>query len=136
MFSELCPLFNTGVYGEVTLPEASLSSVATTVNIHHGFCFGRKVVVTDAYVVKGTGTWTTAAIFNLMHLTTASISVASQTLVGSYAFITSSASQTMGHCLTMNITNTTFDTTDIVSTSNESEVTGGKVAVIIRYKDA
>lgn len=138
-FSELCPLFNTGLYQELTLPRVKLLNISTTTNIHAGFCFGRSVVVTAAWVVKaGTGALATATVFNLMHATTANITVASQTLVASYALATSSASQPLGEFLSMNMVgNTTFGTTDIVNTSNESIIEAAcPVSVVIRYKEA
>jgi len=60
-FGELCPLFNTGVYNEVTFgPILSVSAVLATQNLLENklgsagtgadvFTFGRTVVVTDAW---------------------------------------------------------------------------------------
>lgn len=60
-FGELCPLFNTGVYNEVTFPGLSMTSLSNTMNALAGtmtysvtklayWSFGRTVVVTDAWV--------------------------------------------------------------------------------------
>lgn len=140
-FSELCPLFTTGVYHELTLPEACISSISTSGNIHHGFCFSRKVVVTAAYLVKTiTSTWTASTIFNLKHALTKSITVASQTLVASWHLHTSgvtTGSMRCGVFYTGNIATTTFSATDIVTTSGETDAANmGRVALIIRYRDA
>lgn len=58
-FSELCPLFNTGVFNEVTFNDIPMSAVSICANAlsgtiraaHQGyFTFGRTVVVTGAFV--------------------------------------------------------------------------------------
>ena len=59
-FSELCPLFETGVFSEVTFPKVTLTHVSPSGNAligtilthsHKGwFTFGRTVIVTGAYV--------------------------------------------------------------------------------------
>lgn len=59
-FSELCPLFNIGVFGEVVFPKVTLTHIPASGNAligtvmslsHKGwFTFGRTVIVTDAYV--------------------------------------------------------------------------------------
>ena len=49
-FSSLCPLFNTGVYSEVTFPNIVVKSISTTTAIGPGIPFGRSVIVTSAYV--------------------------------------------------------------------------------------
>ena len=59
-FSELCPLFNTGVFGEVTFPAVKMTLSQTLLNALEGLCtagahsgnfvFGRTVVVTDAFL--------------------------------------------------------------------------------------
>lgn len=59
-FSELCPLFNTGVYHEVTFPlidlnaitasgNALVGSLASSITMPGAFTFGRTVVITAAY---------------------------------------------------------------------------------------
>jgi len=59
-FGELCPLFNTGVFNEVTFPNVALTHVAASGNAligtiltasHAGwFTFGRTVIVTGAWI--------------------------------------------------------------------------------------
>jgi len=61
-FGELCPLFNTGVFSEVTFPNIPMTAVSTTSNALAGtltytvtkdvFTFGRTVVVTDALMKR------------------------------------------------------------------------------------
>lgn len=59
-FSELCPLFNTGVFKEITFPcvdmdditlsgNALLGSLASSITMAGYFTFGRTVVVTGAF---------------------------------------------------------------------------------------
>lgn len=60
-FGELCPLFNTGVFNEITFPKIGLSgitasgnalvgSLASSITMKGYFTFGRTVVVTGAFV--------------------------------------------------------------------------------------
>jgi len=63
-FGELCPLFNTGVFGEVTFPgPMALSGVLSTENLLAGtanqtrelfgyYSFGRTVIVTEAFIKR------------------------------------------------------------------------------------
>ena len=62
-FSELCPLFETGVFNEITFPNLTkLTSVTVTANLlggtgdpatcPSGFKFSRRVIVTNAYMRK------------------------------------------------------------------------------------
>jgi len=54
-FSALCPLFNTGMYSELTFPGPfALASVASTTTKFAGLIFGRSVIVTAAYAAKMT----------------------------------------------------------------------------------
>lgn len=54
-FSALCPLFNTGVYSELTIPGPLLQdNLASTTTKLAGILFGRSVIVTAAYLSKMT----------------------------------------------------------------------------------
>ena len=140
-FSELCPLFSTGVYHELTLPEVVVSGISTSLMAMHGFCFSRSVVVENAWIVKTvTSTWTASTIINLLHCTTRSITVASQTLFASYHINTTGVTTdtfTIGHACTMNMVgSTTFSSTDLLSVQVETESANfGRVAFILRYRD-
>ena len=82
-FGELCPLFNTGVFNEVTFPNIAMTGVTATGNALLGtltcgsatrtavWTFGRTVVVTGGFVrnrVKPTIAST--VVLRLMHHTT------------------------------------------------------------------
>lgn len=54
-FSALCPLFNTGMYSELTIPGPfNLASPTSVTTRFAGILFGRSVIVTAAYVAKMT----------------------------------------------------------------------------------
>jgi len=54
-FSALCPLFNTGVYSELTIPGPLVQdNLASTTTKLAGILFGRSVIVTAAYLAKMT----------------------------------------------------------------------------------
>ena len=54
-FSSLCPLFNTGVYSELTIPgPLTPDDLASTTTKLAGIIFGRSVIVTAAYLSKMT----------------------------------------------------------------------------------
>jgi len=54
-FSSLCPLFNTGVYSELTIPgPLTPDNLASTTTKLAGIIFGRSVIVTAAYLSKMT----------------------------------------------------------------------------------
>jgi hypothetical protein len=54
-FSAICPLFNTGVYSELTIPGPfNLASPTSITTRFAGILFGRSVIVTAAYLAKMT----------------------------------------------------------------------------------
>lgn len=76
-FGELCPLFNTGVFNEVTFPVINMTAVTACGNALVGtltfaktgnFTFGRTVIVTGAFVRRTTANGS-QIILNLNHHT-------------------------------------------------------------------
>jgi hypothetical protein len=64
-FSSLCPLFNTGMYSELTLPVKTVTSLTSTTTKIAGILFGRSVIVTAGYVAKQTANTSTTANVNI-----------------------------------------------------------------------
>jgi hypothetical protein len=143
-FSELCPLFNTGVFSEITFPYVRLSvatncgnylfaSAAAAASGSGYFTFGRTVVITDAWLRKQVLAESYAAVLLKHHTSinavgtefaslTVSVSITGQTPY--YAWIP------------MNVTDTTFTATDILGLCTFSVTTsGGVVDLMIRYKE-
>ena len=93
-FGELCPLFSTGVFSEVTFPSIGMSGVSICANglvgtaqalTHAGaFSFGRTVVVTDAYIRQDKAP-DGEVILKLMHHTS---QLAAGTSIGTITFAT------------------------------------------------
>jgi len=153
-FSELCPLFNTGVFKEITFPklEAGNDVYATylTYNMLEGagagslkltagtgpsmFMFGRTVIVTDAWLQR-TAANKTAQNFHLQHKTSAA---AAGTVFASCAMTTSVSIQTTTAWKTFDTcTDTTFTSSEVLGLTIGT-VTGdtvGSYNLIIQYKE-
>jgi hypothetical protein len=143
-FGELCPLFNTGVFSEITFPYVRLSdttlcgnylfaSVAAMASGSGYFTFGRTVIVTGAYLRKQTLGESNVLVV-LQHHT-------SLNAVGT-VFATLAVSVTVtGHTpyyawLPMNVTAATFTSTDVLGMAAASVVvSAGIMDLIVRYKE-
>jgi len=144
-FSELCPLFNTGVYNELTIDQITMSGCSTTMNAlggiaaragHPGsFKFGRTVVVTKIYAKKLV-TGTAASIF-LLATRMATSGSAAMTV---FASLEMSITVTV-HCVNRyramtQAANQTFLAADVLGFSAKTKKTnGGKFGFIVRYKE-
>ncbi len=137
-FSALCPLFNTGVYGEITLPMINMASRTTSAMFYYGLPFGRSVIVTAAYVQKVTAfaSTCTAVKIKLAKAAAAATTYALRTVFASYTLSGSSTVQATGKWLTMTVTAKTFGATSVLHVhSSKSEAGAKNVNVIIRYKE-
>jgi len=147
-FSELCPLFNTGVFQEVTFQNISMTNITACGNAFLGsltagsgtkpgmFTFGRTVVVTDCFIrkraeVKG------KTILRLMHHTS---QLAAGTEFMSYAMsITASTVELYYTWVPMNVTTSaTFTSNEILGfvPATGSAASGGVFDMVLRYKEA
>ena len=137
-FSDLCPLFNTGVYGEIQAPYISLASRTTSEHFWTFPPFGRSVVVTDFYVTKLT---TFAATCTALHLIMfrAATKATARGAATAFASIILSATITaypIDRALTGTTTDTTFSATQILKFfCSHSEAGAKRVSVIVRYKE-
>ena len=153
-FSELCPLFNTGVFKEITFPnvQAGNDVYATylTYNMLEGaggaslmltagtgismFMFGRTVVVTDAWLQRIAAN-KTAQNFILQHKTSAAAAgtaFASVAISASLSVHTITGWKTFDTC-----TDTTFTSSEVLGLTIGT-VTGdtvGSYNLIIQYKE-
>lgn len=139
-FSELCPIFNTGVYGEIQLK--GLSPVgSTTVKLWQLPPFGRSVRITGAYCKRNTAmsSTVTAAGLKLYRLATRRMSLSAGT---AFASVVMSSTVTLyplvgWKTVTMVTANKTFSATQILAIgSRKLEANMKTVDLIIRYKEA
>jgi len=135
-FSDLCPLFNTGVYGEITLPYVFIGSRSTTNKFEGGLPFGRSVIVTACYVKKHTTCASTTAAMKVKFAKAATWG-ATQTVFSSFQLSKTVTTQVVGKYMTMTTTAKTFGATDVlhmVSGAKEA-VASVHVSAVIRYKE-
>jgi hypothetical protein len=137
-FSDLCPLFNTGAYGEIMAPHITLVTRTTSEHFWSFPPFGRSVIVTDFYVAKHTTFAATCTALKLIMFRAATKGTA-RGAATAFASIVLSATitvQPIGRCLTGTTTDTTFSATQILKFfCNKSEAGAKHVSVIVRYKE-
>jgi len=133
-FSDLCPLFNTGVYGEFVFPYVSVSAVSSTEGTG-GYIFGRSVIVTAAYVTKHTTVPSTTDAFTLK-LAKAATFAATITVFASYKISKTVTTQKIGKLLAMTVTAKTFGATDVLLLSSSGVQQNAKRQnVYVRFKE-
>jgi len=146
-FSELCPLFETGVFSEVVFPgPMGLSSVGTLKDLLHGtvyvsctngaFAFGRTVIVTEAFLAR-LATNTIETTVHLRHKTSATLANSGTIFASCTLPVTGSAHQIGFWKAFTSFTGKTFASSDIlamiaVSTGVDTGQLGG---LIVRYKE-
>jgi len=149
-FSELCPLFNTGVFSEVSFPFlVNLTAISTTMNAlscaeatsdqASGFSFGRTVIVTEAFLRRFTATADSSNNQEMhMRLRHRHTAAATPTSFGLLTVTVTSSVMTRYTWNAMAITETTF-TSDAVIDLGIDTVTATAIGcyhLIVRYKEA
>jgi len=144
-FGELCPLFNTGVFNEITFPNIDMGGITLSGNALYGslfpsitmngyFTFGRTVVVTGAYA-RRTGTTQTLTV-NLWLKHFPSIAAAGTVFgTGTIAFTVSIQDVYCWQPFT--VTSQTFTSTDILGLAPSLGAASGlgSYDLIVRYRD-
>lgn len=146
-FSELCPLFETGVFSEVCFPgPINLSSVGTlkdlllgtawVSNANGAFTFGRTVVVTDAYLAR-LATNTVETNIHLRHKTSATFALSGTIFATCTLPLSGSAHQPGFYKAFTSFTGKTFASSDVLAMVQlSSAIDSGQLgALIIRYKE-
>ena len=135
-FSELCPLFNTGVYSELTMPYINMAWSATG-KADGGYKFGRSVIVTAAFIKKHT-TFSATATATIAYLCRQASIDATKT---TFATIALSATNTSATAVprrwkAMTVTAKTFSATQVLVVRTNKKRTGMKhCSFIVRFKE-
>jgi hypothetical protein len=144
-FSQICPIFSTGVYSEVTFNNITFSSISTTHNALVGaktratkpgsFKFGRTVVVTKIYIQKQDAPGTKPILYAKRHKATGT---AVGTIFATHAVVSiTSAKDPLGRIKAMTTAAKTFLAADVLGFSVKTLKTDpGKYSFIVRYKEA
>ncbi len=147
-FGELCPLFTTGVFNEVTFPGPMyLSAVLTQVNLLAGtgaqakagyFTFGRTVVVTEAYIRRLSATNTTEVELQLFHKTSGTAALTG-TVFGTVTLPLSASQYELGYSWQPFViaADKTFTSDEVLSLQIGAALTvsSGCVELMVRYKE-
>lgn len=142
-FSQLCPLFNTGVYSEVTFNNVGFSGLSTTHNALVGaqkaatqpgsFKFQRTVVVTKVYIQKQVSAGTDPIFLAQRRLATGT---AAGTAFASLVFTSTTTKNPIGRIRAMTTTSKTFAAADVLSFAAKTGKTNpGRYNFIVRYKE-
>ena len=132
--SSLCPLFNTGVYSEITFPWVVAASISTTTSMGPGIPFGRSVIVTAGYARLRTDISTTVTF--TAKLAKAASWAATKTVFASCKISATNTSYTNKRYKAFTVTAKTFSATDVLHImSSKKETSMTTLDVIIRYKE-
>jgi hypothetical protein len=145
-FSELCPLFNTGVFNEILFPDIRMTDVSVCANALYAtadamasslgdWTFGRTVIVTGAWAKKASAV-ANLEIISLNHHTSKN---AAGTCFGSIQLSTSVTTQPIGYGYTpfTIAVAQTFTSSEVLglSPATVTAADGGNFDLIIRYKE-
>jgi len=133
-FSSLCPLFNTGVYSELTLPSVIVKAISTTTKIGPGIPFGRSVIVTAAYARRQTDI--SSSVTYTVKLAKAASWAATKTVFASCKISSTTTVYPVGRYKAATVTAKTFSATDVLHIVNsQNEANMSTIDVIVRYKE-
>jgi hypothetical protein len=147
-FSELCPLFNTGVFQEITFPDIAMSGITASGNALLGsltcaaatrpavWTFGRTVIVTDAFLrIKETGSLLGQQVIHLNHHATL---LAAGSIFGTFTCSITGTGMNTSNYVPMAVSDKTFTSDDILgfSSATGTAASGGFFDLILRYKEA
>jgi hypothetical protein len=148
-FGELCPLFNTGVFSEVTFPgPIGLSSIGTLENLLVGtsdqartalgyFTFGRTVVVTEAFIQRLVTNTDGVATLHLRHKSSGTQQVSGTIIAQLTLAATGSSHQPPGWRPFIPFTGKTFTSDEVLALCMLScnTVDEGNIGFMVRYKE-
>jgi hypothetical protein len=142
-FSQLCPLFTTGFYSEVSFYNIGFSALSLTHNALVGalkkasqpasFKFQRTVVITKVYAQKQLDGTQTPIILAKRHVGTGT---AAGTTFASLTYSTTVTLNPVGRVKGMTTTSKTFAAADVLGFALKTKKTdAGRYNFIVRYKE-
>jgi hypothetical protein len=144
-FSEMCPLFETGVFTEFTFPEVSITDISSDANALMfsvdakastcaDFNFGRTIVITDAWVRSRSA----PAGSGYLHLVHHATLRAAGTIFGTFSMTVTVVGHDRSSWVKFQaLTDTTFDSAAILGLRLATATTdpGALIDLMIRYKE-
>lgn len=145
-FSELCPLFTTGVYKELSIGTVGFTGISATMNVlcglhtlaaaeAGGVKFQRTVVVTKVYCLNET-TPATGIIIHAKHHSATSTAAGTPFATIAWSLTTTVKPKRSIHKMTM-AANKTFLAADVLGFAplGSGKTDAGKYSFIVRYKE-
>jgi hypothetical protein len=143
-FSELCPLFETGVFHEFTFPEISLTAISADANAimfsideqassSANFNFGRTVKVTQAWLrMRSAG-----AGAGIIHLRHCASNLAAGTIIGTMSATTTVTGHGSLAWVPFTMVSATFDSAAVLGLNLATATSdpGALFDLMIRYKE-
>jgi hypothetical protein len=135
-FSDLCPLFKTGVKNCVYVPRQALSSMSTTARVLGMLPpFGRSITVTTVYL-RPTTKWPSTTAGTKLYIGKASSQLAASTVFSVFASLMISKTYTVKKWYAMTITAKNFSPADVIRAAVSSKETNAKgVELRLRYQE-
>jgi len=146
-FGELCPLFNTGMFHEITFPgPIDLTDIGTGVNLlagsvsqsgggNSGFSFGRTVIVTEAFI-QLLDTCDAETVIHLRHKLSGTMGIAG-TIIGTITLETTGSAHAVPMWKPMvSFVGKTFTSNEVLALVKVSaNDDAGQIGLMVRYKD-
>lgn len=145
-FGEICPLFSTGLFNEITFPNVSMTGITACGNALVGtltctkvgvFTFGRTVVVTAAYIRRN-DTNETVMNMQLIHAVANEVwNAGSQTIIGTCSITSDLTLYDIYTFKPFTITEKTFTSSDILGLNAVAgtAASSGVYDLIVRYRE-
>lgn len=142
-FGEICPLFSTGVFHEVTFPGIGMTDITysgnaligTMLSISHvgAFTFGRTVMVTGAYIRRKQSQFCTLTVQLNFHTSQRAVC----SVIGTISIPTSGSKIEVFTWQEIAVTAHTFTSTDVLGLAAvvASAQSAGVYDLIVRYKE-
>ena len=135
-FSELCPIFKTGVKNDLYVPRQALASLSTTARIFGVLPpLGRSVTFTSIYL-RPTTTWLSITAALKLYVGKASSQLAASAIFSVFASLMISKTYTTRKWYKMTSTAKNFSPADVIRLGVSSKETNGRgVELRLRYME-
>lgn len=144
-FSELCPLFETGVFNEILFPHIAMTHISASGNALYGslfpstsmkghFTFGRTVIITHAFVRRYVKNRNSMNLYlrHFVSVSAAGTTFGTVTITPTVSILDLYAWQPFG-----NVTDKTFTSDEILALAPAAgtAISAGGYDLIVRYRD-